>query len=209
MYCWCGSSQCEGHFLQRRASFLSVQSAVGRKRLLLASLQSGEGRRASPSAQQQRRSVTHMHTKHTHSHTHMHRHTHTHAVSLSAAGVCPVWGARVMALYAAHNNALSDEQEYLQAYEDVLEKYKGRDLRWLGVCYLPWGPGDETAPLPLDSSINVSLPPLPLLTGRSKCLYPCCGKSGNISCMTSHSGSIFGSQDKGFIMSFLMIWLGD
>ncbi len=31
-----------------------------------------------------------------------------------------------MAQYAPQANALSDEQEYLQAYEDVLEKYKGR-----------------------------------------------------------------------------------
>lgn len=31
-----------------------------------------------------------------------------------------------MAQYAPQGNALSDEQEYLQAYEDVLEKYKGR-----------------------------------------------------------------------------------
>ncbi len=47
-------------------------------------------------------------------------------VRVSAAGECPVWGARVMAQYAPQANALSDEQEYLQAYEDVLEKYKGR-----------------------------------------------------------------------------------
>lgn len=34
-----------------------------------------------------------------------------------------------MAQYAPQANALSDEQEYLQAYEDVLEKYKGRSDR--------------------------------------------------------------------------------
>lgn len=31
-----------------------------------------------------------------------------------------------MAQYAPQANVLSDELEYLQAYEDVLEKYKGR-----------------------------------------------------------------------------------
>lgn len=31
-----------------------------------------------------------------------------------------------MAQYATQAYVLSDEQEYLQAYEDVLEKYKGR-----------------------------------------------------------------------------------
>lgn len=31
-----------------------------------------------------------------------------------------------MAQYAPQGYVLSDEQEYLQAYEDVLEKYKGR-----------------------------------------------------------------------------------
>lgn len=29
-------------------------------------------------------------------------------------------------MYASQAHVLSDEQEYLQAYEDVLEKYKGR-----------------------------------------------------------------------------------
>lgn len=33
---------------------------------------------------------------------------------------------QVMAQYAPFGYGLSDEQEYLQAYEDVLEKYKGR-----------------------------------------------------------------------------------
>lgn len=37
-----------------------------------------------------------------------------------------------MAQYAPQANALSDEQEYLQAYEDVLEKYKGRGDLWGG-----------------------------------------------------------------------------
>lgn len=41
-----------------------------------------------------------------------------------------------MAQYAPQANALSDEQEYLQAYEDVLEKYKGRSDRLMA---LSWG----------------------------------------------------------------------
>lgn len=46
-------------------------------------------------------------------------------MSLSAARECPVGAVRVMAQYTAQGNVLSDELEYLQAYEDVLEKYKG------------------------------------------------------------------------------------
>lgn len=38
-----------------------------------------------------------------------------------------------MAQYAPQANALSDEQEYLQAYEDVLEKYKGRSDRLMSL----------------------------------------------------------------------------
>lgn len=40
-----------------------------------------------------------------------------------------------MAQYAPQGNVLSDEQEYLQAYEDVLEKYKGRIRADLGGCF--------------------------------------------------------------------------
>lgn len=37
-----------------------------------------------------------------------------------------------MAQYAPQSHGLSGEQEYLQAYEDVLEKYKGRiDADWV------------------------------------------------------------------------------
>lgn len=42
-----------------------------------------------------------------------------------------------MAQYAPPAYALSDEQEYLQAYEDVLEKYKGRrvSVEWICVTF--------------------------------------------------------------------------
>lgn len=84
------------------------------------------------SFRQQRRSLS-AHT-HTHTHTHAREHAHTHAVSLSvSAAECPVSEARVMAQYAPQGYALSDELEYLQAYEDVLEKYKGRS-RAEGIC---------------------------------------------------------------------------
>lgn len=65
-----------------------------------------------------------------------------------------------MAQYAPQANVLSDEQEYLQAYEDVLEKYKGRiNADWM--LFGLWD-DEEIARLLLDSSINVSLPPLSL-----------------------------------------------
>lgn len=42
-----------------------------------------------------------------------------------------------MAQHAPQASALSDEQEYLQAYEDVLEKYKGRGKSdWVFCCFL-------------------------------------------------------------------------
>lgn len=48
-----------------------------------------------------------------------------------------------MAQYAAQGNVLSDELEYLQAYEDVLERYKGKDRR-RSVCCLRCWDGKET-----------------------------------------------------------------
>lgn len=45
-----------------------------------------------------------------------------------------------MAQYAPQASALTDEQEFLQAYEDVLEKYKGRSHRLMSLL---WGPGDD------------------------------------------------------------------
>ena len=45
-----------------------------------------------------------------------------------------------MAQHAPQASALSDEQEYLQAYEDVLEKYKGRGKSdWLFLLVLRKG----------------------------------------------------------------------
>ncbi|KAL7384247.1 hypothetical protein ABVT39_026968 [Epinephelus coioides] len=78
-----------------------------------------------------------MHTN-THIYSHTHTHTDTHAVSLSAAGECPVCGARVMAQYAPQGYGLSDEQEYLQAYEDVLEKYKDERDRVQKKTFTKW-----------------------------------------------------------------------
>ncbi|XP_074531270.1 dystonin isoform X14 [Halichoeres trimaculatus] len=43
-----------------------------------------------------------------------------------------------MALYAAQANVLSDEQEYLQAYEDVLEKYKDERDRVQKKTFTKW-----------------------------------------------------------------------
>ena len=73
-----------------------------------------------------------------------------------------------MAQYAPQAYVLSDEQEYLQAYEDVLEKYKGRiNADWL-IFRLRDDEILKILPLLLlDSSINVSLPPLSLVTGWS------------------------------------------
>lgn len=45
-----------------------------------------------------------------------------------------------MAQYAPQASALTDEQEYLQAYEDVLEKYKGRSHRLMPLL---GGPGHD------------------------------------------------------------------
>lgn len=69
-------------------------------------------------------------------HTQVGLHNDTHAVSQSVAGERPVCETRVMAQYAPQGYVLSDEQEYLQAYEDVLEKYKGRSgsVRWGSLC---------------------------------------------------------------------------
>lgn len=117
----------------------SVRSSPDRKCRRLVKVQTRAGLRAFPPAQQQHRSLRsarHIHTRkktppiyaHTRSHTHSHarpartRHARW---SPSAARECPVGAVRVMAQYGAQGNALSDELEYLQAYEDVLEKYKG------------------------------------------------------------------------------------
>jgi len=70
-----------------------------------------------------------------------------------------------MAQYAPQPYGLSDEQEYLQAYEDVLEKYKGRtNDDWM--LFNIWDLY-HMAVLLLDSSINVSLPPRSVVTGCS------------------------------------------
>lgn len=63
--------------------------------------------------------------------THEQKRAHTHARtrSLTVSPVRRWWmssQAQVMAYCAPLGYVLSDEQEYLQAYEDVLEKYKGR-----------------------------------------------------------------------------------
>eukprot|EP00064_Thunnus_orientalis_P010696 superscaffoldBa00001476_g10722 len=57
---------------------------------------------------------------------------------IAAAGECPVCGARVMAQYAPQAYVLSDEQEYLQAYEDVLEKYKDERDRVQKKTFTKW-----------------------------------------------------------------------
>lgn len=125
-----------------------VRSSPDRKCRRLDRVQTGAGRRAFPSAQQQRRSLlrhgTYTRAKtpiyaHTRARACLHTHTLSHArparthslvVSLSAARECPVGAVRVMAQYAA----LSDELEYLQAYEDVLEKYKGSISGGVSCC---------------------------------------------------------------------------
>lgn len=132
-------------------------------------------------------------------HTYTRTHTLTRVVSLSVAGECPVWEARVMAQYAPPAYALSDEQEYLQAYEDVLEKYKGRrvSVEWICVSFRAKKKLPDCC-LTVQQMSACSPRSLSLVTGWCSCLYHCCGKSGNISCMTSHLGWFWIVQTKGF-----------
>lgn len=119
----------QGHFLQRMQVRLVVPYQSSQVRAGSWSYWTGckarEGCWAFPSVQQQPRSLLRSCCIHTGSDTHTEKwYTHTH-VSLSPAGERSLCPGRVMAQHAMQSYPLSDEQEYLQAYEDVLEKYKG------------------------------------------------------------------------------------
>lgn len=203
-------------FYRAAGPLLSVQWTPQRKCFLLDAAQTREGCRAFPLVQQQRRSLLssqHTHTRmhaRTHLHTCTHTYTLTHAVSLSAAGECPVRRSRVMAQYAPQAYGLSDEQEYLQAYEDVLEKYKGRIIAYRTRVRLR---NDEDIDwLPLDSSINVRLTSLYLLSSShwlGSVSLSLQWKSGNISRMTSLLGWIWVAKTKALLWNLVIVKLED